>query len=107
MERRRCRSVSSPRRSCKSPGGESPVGYRGCRGPGCPVSWSTAMAHCGNTAPSGDTPTGPDTVGTDSVPPVRNSGYFHHPTVNGESVVFVCEDDLWSVPIDGGPSTRL
>src|SRR4051812_23986509 len=36
-----------------------------------------------------------------------NGGYFHHPTIAGETVVFVCEDDLWSVPAAGGPSVRL
>ena len=38
---------------------------------------------------------------------MQNGGYFHHPTLNGDTVVFVCEDDLWSAPVDGGPSVRL
>lgn len=34
-------------------------------------------------------------------------GYYHHPTVQGEHVVFICEDDLWSVSLDGGIPRRL
>lgn len=34
-------------------------------------------------------------------------GYFRWPTVHGNQVVFGCEDDLWSVSLDGGPATRL
>lgn len=35
------------------------------------------------------------------------SAYFHHPTVCGGKVVFVSEDDLWSVPLKGGKAERL
>jgi tricorn protease len=34
-------------------------------------------------------------------------GYYLHPTINGDKVVFVAEDDLWSVGADGGPAHRL
>jgi tricorn protease len=34
-------------------------------------------------------------------------GYYRFPTVCNHTVVFVCEDDLWSVPIGGGVATRL
>ena len=34
-------------------------------------------------------------------------GYYHHPTVQGEQVVFVSEDDLWSVILNGGIPRRL
>jgi tricorn protease len=34
-------------------------------------------------------------------------GYYHHPTVQGDHVVFICEDDLWSVSLGGGIPRRL
>ena len=34
-------------------------------------------------------------------------GYYRQPTISGDVVVFVCEDDLWSVPISGGVARRL
>jgi tricorn protease len=34
-------------------------------------------------------------------------GYYRHPTVHGDAIVFVSEDDLWSVPSDGGVARRL
>ncbi len=35
------------------------------------------------------------------------SGYYRHPTIHGDQVVFVCEDDLWTVPVTGGFARRL
>jgi tricorn protease len=35
------------------------------------------------------------------------SGYFRWPTIFGGTVVFTCEDDLWSVPAGGGLARRL
>ena len=37
----------------------------------------------------------------------QNSGYFRHPTVHNEQIVFVSEDDLWSVSIKDGLAVRL
>ena len=34
-------------------------------------------------------------------------GYYREPTISGDRVVFVCEDDLWSVPLEGGIPRRL
>lgn len=36
-----------------------------------------------------------------------DSGYCRFPTIQGDTVVFVSDDDLWSVPVTGGPARRL
>ena len=36
-----------------------------------------------------------------------SSGYFRYPTIYKNSVVFVCEDDLWTVKTEGGAARRL
>src|SRR5271166_3885619 len=38
---------------------------------------------------------------------MTNSGYYRCPTIHGDNVVFVCEDDLWSVSAQGGVARRL
>ncbi|MFC0429811.1 S41 family peptidase [Kutzneria buriramensis] len=35
------------------------------------------------------------------------TGYLRFPTIAGDTVVFTCEDDLWSVPAGGGSARRL
>jgi tricorn protease len=34
-------------------------------------------------------------------------GYYRHPTVHGDTIVFVSEDDLWAVDVQGGDAKRL
>ena len=41
-----------------------------------------------------------------SEPPGR-SGYYRYPSLQGETVVFTSEGDLWSVGIQGGAARRL
>lgn len=36
-----------------------------------------------------------------------NTGYFRQPTIHGDTICFVCEDDLWTVPAAGGIARRL
>jgi tricorn protease len=38
---------------------------------------------------------------------MTRKGYYLHPTVHGETVAFASDDDLWSVPTDGGLARRL
>jgi tricorn protease len=35
------------------------------------------------------------------------SGYYRFPTIHSDTVVFVCEDDLWTTPAGGGIARRL
>ena len=38
---------------------------------------------------------------------MSQQGYLRHPTLHRDALVFVCDDDLWSVPTAGGIARRL
>ncbi|KXK57595.1 MAG: PD40 domain-containing protein [Chlorobi bacterium] len=38
---------------------------------------------------------------------MASSGYYRYPTIHHETVIFISEDDLWSVPASGGIARRL
>ncbi len=38
---------------------------------------------------------------------MQTNGYYRYPTIHKNTIVFVCEDDLWSVPAKGGVAWRL
>lgn len=38
---------------------------------------------------------------------MSEAGYYRFPTIHGDTIVFVSEDDLWSAPAAGGPAHRL
>ncbi len=38
---------------------------------------------------------------------MANHGYLRHPTLHGDTIVFVSDDDLWRVPVSGGIARRL
>src|SRR3990172_9582752 len=35
------------------------------------------------------------------------SGYYRYPTIHSDTVVFACEDDLWTIPAPGAAARRL
>jgi tricorn protease len=37
---------------------------------------------------------------------MMDRGYYRYPSIAGDRIIYVCEDDLWSVPVDGGAATR-
>lgn len=38
---------------------------------------------------------------------MSEAGYYRHPTIHGNRVVFVSEDDLWELDLEGGTARRL
>ena len=57
------------------------------------------------TAPAGIDAGAPNP--TPSERPTMRKGYYRFPTIYGDTVVFTCEDDLWTVSVDGGYARRL
>ncbi|MCU0952357.1 MAG: PDZ domain-containing protein, partial [Burkholderiaceae bacterium] len=41
------------------------------------------------------------------MPSPHAQGYLRQPTICGDTLVFVCDDDLWTVPTHGGRARRL
>jgi tricorn protease len=38
---------------------------------------------------------------------MSDHGYLRQPAIHGDAIVFVCDDDLWSVGVSGGIARRL
>jgi tricorn protease len=38
---------------------------------------------------------------------MKLNGYYRFPSIHKNTIVFVCEDDLWSIPAKGGVARRL
>ena len=38
---------------------------------------------------------------------MADHGYLRYPTLHGDTIVFVSDDDLWRVPVSGGVARRL
>ena len=34
-------------------------------------------------------------------------GYYRYPSIAGDRILYVCEDDLWSASVQGGAAARL
>jgi tricorn protease len=39
--------------------------------------------------------------------PAARPGYYRHPAIHGDTIIFTAEGDLWSVSVKGGPARRL
>ena len=39
--------------------------------------------------------------------PQPSLGYLRSPSIAGDTIVFITDDDLWSVSAEGGPARRV
>jgi tricorn protease-like protein len=60
-----------------------------------------AGARGGTEAPAAELGQGPAAAGT------PRAGYYRHPAIHGDTVLFTSEGDLWLVGIEGGAARRL
>jgi tricorn protease-like protein len=51
------------------------------------------------TAPAGIDAQAPNPAHSER--PTMHKGYYRFPTIYGDTVAFTCEDDLWTVSVEG------
>src|SRR5690349_7244520 len=74
-----------------------------------PLAWAVPGERANPAAPETTVSAATPLVGAghEEGPHMAEHGYYHHPAIHGDTVVFVSEDDLWRVPAGGGRAERL